>query len=180
MISGVRAPAIVGSDPTTPIGTADLGPRLILQLINFVVGSFIQMAIIRAGLGIARGQRVQLSDMFKADQLGPYLGASILFGIAASIGLVLCIIPGLLVILFFHLFGFFILDQKLSVTDSFHTSGRLVQANTGKFAVFLLLSLLIALAGALACGVGLLVAIPVITIAETYIYLRAQGQPVSA
>ena len=179
-ISGITY-AITGSDATAAtFGFEDAVPRAVLQIINWVVGSFIQMAIIRAGLGIARGQRVELSDMFKADQLLPYLGASILFAIAATIGTLLCVVPGLLVILFFHLFGFFILDQKKRVIDSFRASAAVVQPLIGRFIVFLLLCLITVIAGAIACGVGPLVAIPVVTIAQTYVYLRAQGQPVAA
>lgn len=172
--------AIVGSGARNPIGFDDLVPRVVLQIVQFIVSALIQMAIIRAGLGIARGERVELNDMFKADQLVPYLLTSILVGIITGIGFVLCIVPGLVAIVFFQLAGIFVLDQKIGVIDSIKASAHVVGTMTGRFAVFTLLSILVGIAGAIACGVGLLVAVPVITIAQTYVYFRAQGQPVAA
>ena len=64
--------------------------------------------------------------------------------------------------------------------DAITSSVKLVSANLGQALLLALLSFVIVLIGACLCGVGLLVAYPVVTIATAYAYKKFRNQPVAA
>ena len=68
----------------------------------------------------------------------------------------------------------------MSPIEAITASFNLVKDNLGTVIIFWLLTILATIAGAIVCGVGLIVAIPVVVIATGYMYKRLQGEPVAA
>lgn len=146
-----------------------------------MVGSFlIQMAIIRATLMITNGETVTLNRMFSTDRLGAFVGAAILVALGTYIGMMLCILPGLIFMFFSFFFGWFVLDKQMGAIDSIKASFQLVNANMGTCVGFFIGCIIAYAVGALLCGIGLLVAIPVIVLSTGYVYKRMQGEAVAA
>lgn len=154
--------------------------RVLIQIVQYLVFALIQMAIIRGSLLIVDGRPLELKDMFATDQLGQYILAAILVSIATGIGIILCVIPGLIISFFAAYFGYFLLDKKMEAVDAIKASFSFVQANLGTLVVFFLLSLVAYFVGAILCGLGLLVAIPVVIIGQAFLYRRLTGGAVSA
>ena len=163
-------------------GTSFIGGLVLAGLISLVFavyGWFVQSAIIRGTLATTAGRPVEFKSFFVTDKLGSIIGAGVLVGIMTSIGFVLCYLPGLIVAFLSQFFMFFILDRNLGVIDSIKASWSFVFSNLGPLILLFLLSMVVYFVGALLCGVGLLAAIPVIVIAQTYAYRLLQGGTVA-
>ncbi|HQR81156.1 MAG TPA: hypothetical protein PLT68_13155, partial [Actinomycetota bacterium] len=76
-------------------------------------------------------------------------------------------------------FVYFILDQDAGAWDSIMKSFAFVKDNIGNLLLLLILSFIAVFVGALLCGLGLFVAIPVTVIAQAYTYKVLRGQPVA-
>ena len=101
-------------------------------------------------------------------------------GVGTAIGYFLCIIPGLIVMFFSQFYVWFIVDKQMGAWDAIKASFSLVNQHLGTLILFFLASVVAYLVGAILCGIGLLVAIPVIYIAQGYTYRRLQGESVAA
>lgn len=152
----------------------------IVQVLVFLGQMALQLFIIRATLMIVRGERLEASKIMTAQNLGPYALGAIVVAILTFVGFILCIIPGILVIFFTFFWGYFVVDKNMSPIDAITASYNLVKDNIGQVLVFILLSWVVMLAGVIACGVGIIVAWPVVIIATGYMYKRLQGEPVAA
>jgi uncharacterized membrane protein len=152
----------------------------LVNLVFWVLFAFLQAAVIRGGLMIANGHRLQLGQMFNFDKVGTVVVASIIVGIATSVGFYLCILPGVVVMIFTAFYLFFIIDKNLGAWDSIMASFNLVKENFGEVFLLLLGVLAAYIVGAALCGIGLLVTAPVALLALTYGFRKLQNEPVAA
>jgi uncharacterized membrane protein len=74
---------------------------------------------------------------------------------------------------------YFVVDKDQNPIQSIGSSFSLVGRNFGNGLLTGLLAGFVLLAGALACLVGLLAAVPIITLAGAYAFRRFQGGPVA-
>lgn len=172
--------AVVGFIALAIFSKAGFIGQVLFQIVYWILIALVQMAIIRGSLLIVDGRPLELKDMFATDQLAQYILAAVIVGIATAIGTILCVIPGLIVAFFAAYYGYFVLDKKQDAVESIKSSFTFVQANLGTLFVFFLLSLVAYLVGAIICGLGLLVAIPVVIIGQAFLYRRLTGGAVSA
>jgi uncharacterized membrane protein len=149
-------------------------------ILYFLGFALFQMAIIRGSLLIVDNEDLTLAKLFSTDQLGAYIIASLLVAVFTGIGFLLCYIPGLIVQFFTLWFGYFVLGKKMAPMDAIKASFQFVNQNLGTLIVFYLASMLAYFVGAILCGIGLLVAVPVVIIAQAYMWRRLQNMPVAA
>lgn len=151
---------------------------LFFSLLSALVSLLIQAAVVRGALEITKGERIDLSTFLSTEHLGQVVLAAILLAIGTAIGLILCIIPGLILI-FYSMFTYqFILDRGLPAFDAIKASFALVNQHLGSVVGLFFASILALFVGALLCGIGLIVAIPVTIIATAYAYRILSGQTV--
>lgn len=156
---------------------AAMGFSLILQVIGYVVQMFILGGMAATALKAVRGQPVSYGDVFSGGRyFGAMLVSSILFGIATTLGLLLCVVPGVILYLGLGLYSFAVVDEGLSGVDSVKRSWELTLGHKLNIFLFWLISVLVAIAGALACGVGIFVVGPMLFIGQAYIFLRLKGE----
>lgn len=164
------------------------GPGTIWSLLTAAIFGFVfvvfsavmQAGIARGVLAITHGHRLELATMFRFENIVTVIVAGLLVGVATAVGLLLCVLPGLIVAFFSQFYVWFIVDKRLGAVDAIKASFRLVNSNIGAMVLFFLATLLAYVVGALLCGIGLLAAIPVIYIAQGYTYRRLQGEQVAA
>src|SRR6478609_1545192 len=169
-------------------GCGDNGPGFftylfasaLFQFLVFLGISVLQLFVIRATLMIMRGEPLDPSKVMSTDRLGNYMLGAIIVGVLTFIGFVLCILPGIAVGIFVLFWGYFLVDKDMSPIEAITASFNLVKDNFGTVIVFWLLTIVATIVGAIICGVGLIVAIPVMVIATGYMYKRLQGEPVVA
>lgn len=120
--------------------------------------------------------KLDLGDLFKGFNFFlPSLVAHILISIFVAIGLIFCIVPGL-VLGAMYMFSFvFILDKKMDFWPAMQASAEIVKKDYVGFTLFFLVLGLLQLLGVLACFVGLFVTIPIAYVAIAVAYRDLVG-----
>jgi len=153
---------------------------ILTTALYLVVAGILQIGLWRSALAVTAGQPVELAKVFSTEELGPYIIATILFGLMVSIGLFLCVIPGIIVAFLGFFYAYFVLDQRQGPTDAIRSSFKLVSDNLGTLIPFAIVVYLVYLAGVILCFIGVLVTGPIALIATAYAYRKLNGQPVAA
>ena len=150
--------------------------RMTWNILVWVVGLILAMGLIRAALAVLDGGRPDVGMLFHTEGLLPYLVASILVGLAVGVGLILCIIPGLILGFLFAFYGYAIVDRKTGdAIEAMKISWNLTSKNIGPLILLFILAFLINLVGALLCGVGLLFTYPITAVAIAYAWRTLTG-----
>lgn len=177
IIAVVVAVNIVGSVLRFSVNSVLLG--LILAIGFWIVGQVLSIGVINAGLFVTRGEAPEVGRVFSTDRLGDYIVGSILYGIAVGIGLILCILPGIVLAVMFSFYGYFVLDKQMNGMDALKASFDLVKTNAGSVLVLLIVAFVVNMIGLALCGVGMLVSAPVSQIMIAYAYRKLNGQAVA-
>jgi hypothetical protein len=152
--------------------------QLVIGLIGLVVGAYVGGGIAEIALRTARGERTDFGMIFSG---GKYFGAMLVgtlgFYLAYGLGLALCIVPGVIVAVGLMPYAMVIVDEKRSGIDALKRAWELTNGHKMALFVFLLLSLLVYIAGFLACFIGVyLVSVPMLSVSLAYIYLKLKGE----
>ena len=149
-------------------------------VLSFIVNLLIQSAIIKGSLGLTRGHKLDVGSAFSGINWGQVIIAALIIGVLTFIGLILCILPGIAVIFFTSYTLYFVIDRDQDAITAIKSSVAMVKDNFGPLILFFLASLAAYIVGACLCGVGLLVAIPVVVIAQAYTFRTLNNDPVTA
>ncbi len=149
---------------------------LVFSPLQMVLNVFLGIGQTLIALRLLRGQPAQFGDLFSGGPLFlPVLGASLLAGLATMAGFAACVIPGLLLWLFFWPFYWLVVDQKTGVLDSFKVALTIAKVNVGTTVLIWLASMAIILLGLIALVIGLLFAIPLVSLISATAYLMMAG-----
>ncbi|WP_156425263.1 hypothetical protein [Mycobacterium sp. GA-1285] len=158
---------------------ASLAIAILGSIVSLVVGAIIQSAYYNGMLDVANGQPVTIGSFFKPRNVGGVIIAGVIVGLLTSIGFALCVIPGFIVMIFTMFTVIALLDRNLSPIDAIKTSFDIAKNNFGQVLLTLLAVFAVTLVGALLCGVGLLVALPLVALIEVYAYRKLSGGQVA-
>ena len=164
-------------------GSSFLSRWLVNGLVTLIAGLVAQIfvaALVRGALDLVDGRPVGLGAMFEGWDKGKVVVAALIVAVATGIGTFLCYLPGLVVGFFTSYTMFFVVDRDLPPWEAVKASVSFVANNLGTTLVYYLLAVLVVIAGAILCGVGLLAAIPIAIIGAAYTYRRLHGQQVAA
>ena len=163
----------------------DVGEMLARQAVNLglsVVTSFISwvigVAMMRGAIDVVDTGHTDLGAMFTRINWGAAIGAALLTTLAIWAGFIACFIPGLIIGFLLWFFLAAVVDGE-SATGALGASFRFTTERLGDVLLFFLLSIAVMVAGFCACGVGLLVATPVLMIGMAYTWRVLQGRPVT-
>ena len=146
-------------------------------LVSNVVQIFLGIGQAQIGLKLARRQRVEFGELFNGgSRFWPVLGASILAGLAFTVGFLLLIVPGILLMLMWWPFYYLIVDGKTGVFDSFTVASQITKGNWGTAFLLALSSFAIMIVGLLALCIGVIFAAPLVTMIWIVAYLMMSGQ----
>jgi uncharacterized membrane protein len=135
-----------------------------------LIGNFIVSA------KLLHGQTPVFRDFFTGFQYFlPLLLLSVVAGLFISIGTLLLIIPGVYLIVAYMFASYLVVDRGLDFWPAMELSRRTVHPRWFSYFAFVLLVVLLNLAGAVALGVGLLVTIPLSFCAVTAAYADLFG-----
>lgn len=152
---------------------------LVAQTITGTIGYILYAMLIRGAIDVVDGGQFDIGRAFGALNIGNVLLAGLLVSVATTIGMMLCILPGVVFSIFAFFTLYFVVDKGTDPVESIGASFTLVGRNFGDALLTGLLAFLVAVAGMLLCLVGVLAAIPVVTLAGAYAFRRFQGQPVA-
>ena len=185
ILVGVVSTALTGgfsaqAPMQSPFSFDSQGPGdLLAQLIQTAVGIVLGGVAAKAALEVADGQPFDFFGAFSKVNLVQLLIAGVLVGIATTIGFILLIIPGLIVMFVTYLTTYVVVDDDTPAIEGIKRSVKLTTENVGDALMLALLNVLVVIAGAIALCVGLIVAIPVTIFATAYAYRAFNGQPIA-
>ncbi len=168
----------IGAGETNPFAGFNISTSLV-NILSTLVGFVISGVLYRGALDETEGRKFNLGETISRVPLGPVVLTSLLLSVGTTIGLVLCILPGLIFSFLSYFSLLFVVDKNQDPITAIKSSITLISANIGPALLLALLLILIIIAGACLCGLGLLVAYPVSAIAATYAYKVLQNEPVA-
>ncbi len=167
-----------GKVETTGFFTNFIAQELV-SLVVQIVAMILTAGLIKLALNYVDGQSIDIGAAFQGwDKLQVVL-ASLLVSLGTFVGFLLCVIPGIVFAFLSVYTTYYVVDKNMGAVDAIKASINLTRANVGSLIVFFLLSLVVVLIGACLCGVGLLVAWPVVAIAGAYTFRVLNNEPVS-
>jgi hypothetical protein len=147
-----------------------------------ITGTFVYILVAmltRGALDVVDGGTFNIGKAFGVLNISRVLITGLVLSILSAVGFALCVLPGLIFSIFSYFTIYFVVDKDQDPIQSIGSSFSLVGRNLGNALLTGLLTVLVLLGGALLCLVGLLAAIPVITLAGAYAFRRFQGEPVA-
>jgi uncharacterized membrane protein len=125
---------------------------------------------------LLQGKTPEFRDFFAGFQyLVPLMLLSLVAGLFIGIGTLLLIIPGVYLAVAYMFASYLVVDRRLDFWPAMELSRHTLNPRWFGFFAFMLLLVLLNLAGALLLGVGLLVTIPVSFCAVTVAYAEIFG-----
>ena len=156
---------------------ADVAWNGVNTILGVLITAFFQAGLARVHLAAARGEVPELADVLRG---GPrflsMLGMSLLYNIAIALGLVLLVVPGIVAWIGFQFADLYIVDCGMGAITAMGASWNVTKGHRMALLTFNVAGVVIMLLGLLACGVGAIVALAVVRIAEAVIYLRISGR----
>lgn len=151
---------------------------IFLSVVFAIVAFIAQIGVQRAAIRSTQGVAPTFAEMFTTQYLGRYILFMIVFAILGIVGLLLCIIPGLLVFFFLQLGPYYILDKGLSVGDAIKASINAVRRNVGPALLMTIINVLVQLLGGFAWGLLTLVTLPFACLFTAHMYRQFNREPV--
>lgn len=144
---------------------------LIGHLAAAAIGGLLMGGLYRAAFRQLRGEEPQVADMFQiGDIAGPLIVAGLLETIGTAIAAALCLLPGLIVAGLWLFAVPMVADRGVEGITALRESWNTLRGQWPMATVFVLVFGLIQGAGAILCGVGLLVTFPVGIMAIALLY----------
>ncbi|MBI5037818.1 MAG: hypothetical protein HZC01_03915 [Candidatus Kerfeldbacteria bacterium] len=142
-----------------------------LGLLGLLLSAWITSGMLRIVIDYVRGTKRELTDVFTQTKyfLRVFLGM-IFLGIIFVVGLVLFIIPGIYLALKYSFTMYFIVDKDMSITDAMKASAHMTSGIKGSLFGLAMASFGVFILGAIAFGIGIFVAIPIVWLAYGYVY----------
>lgn len=157
----------------------NVGSQVLLNIISLLVGMILAMGLIRASLTVVSGGTASVRMLFLPDDFGAYFWASILVIIGVVLGLVAFIVPGIILAVMWHFFGYVIVENPgTGPIEAMRQSAEITRGHRWQ-----LFGLGLALLGLNILGLMMFV-IPIIftygitAITLAYTYKLLTGQPV--
>jgi uncharacterized membrane protein len=150
-------------------------------IISFVIDMFMGMGVVAVYLKAHDAVMApSLRDLWNPKPFWRYFSTYIVMCVLLLIGYVLLIVPGVILSILFSFALILVVERGLKPIDALKESARLTRDNRWEIFTLLLALLGINLLGLLALAVGLLVTIPVSTLALMHAYrtLSAATNPV--
>jgi uncharacterized membrane protein len=127
-------------------------------------------------------ESVTLKALWHPYPFWKYVGAVLIFGILALFGLILLVIPGLIVITIFQFSQYVVIDRKLGPIAAMKESARITKGYRWEIFALFIFSVILNILGAICLGVGLLITVPVTSLAVIHAYrtLEAKAGTIAA
>lgn len=149
---------------------------VLLSVLGAIISYLITAFLTRGALDESAGRRPDVAAFFRIGNVVNVVLAAFLVTILTTIGLFLCVLPGIAVVIFSAFVYYFTLDQGQDAISAIRSSWSVVAKNFGSVFLLLLALLGINILGAIPCGLGLFVTIPLSYVAVAFAYRRLVGQ----
>lgn len=157
----------------------NVASQILLNVISFLVGIILAMGLIRASLAVVSGGTPEVRMLFLPDGFGAYFWASILVSIGVVLGLVALIIPGIILAIMWHFFGYVIVENPgTGPVDAMRRSAEITRGHRWQLFGLGMALLGLNILGLLLCVVPIIFTYGITAITVAYTYKRLTGQAV--
>lgn len=125
-------------------------------------------------------ESVKSTEIWHPRPFWKYLGATLLAGVVVAIGFVLLIVPGVILALMFMFATYIVIDRGRGPIEAMKESRNITRGHRWQLLGFALALAGINILGAIALLVGLLVSVPVTSLAFVHVYRTLQKQAAPA
>ncbi|OGI21936.1 MAG: hypothetical protein A2808_02195 [Candidatus Moranbacteria bacterium RIFCSPHIGHO2_01_FULL_55_24] len=148
-------------------------------ILSFFAMFFLQLGSIHMFLHLVRtGEELSLEHLFSQREIfWRAILSNILYYLMVIIGLIFLIVPGIYLGLRYYFLSYVFVDKKTSIGEAFSQSSKLTEGKKWDLFGFFLLLIALNILGALLFLVGLVVTIPLTTLAIVYAYVSLAGGP---
>ncbi len=151
---------------------------LVSIAVSSIIAAFFRGGIVKMSLDAARGKKPTLADLARGARFFPaMLAIEVMQMIAIVFGVALLFIPYALVWMGFVLASMWRVDGEKNLIASLRASWRATRGERLHLFGFVLVTLVIAYLGVLACCVGTFPADAFSAVATAHVYLRLSGEP---
>lgn len=162
---------------------AAMGEGLTSGVLAFVVllvlGFLAEIGIYRAAIAASVGVKPTFSMLWRTNDLGRYVATTLLMMLFTFLGLLACLIPGLILAFLMQLAPYYVLDRGLRPMAAIKASIAAVRAHLAPALLMVLFVwLVLALGGAL-WGLLTLVTLPFATLFIVHMYRQFNGDAIS-
>ena len=178
----VALAAVLTGAATSGLAGAANSPAggIISALLQFVLTNVVGYTLLVMALHAVNRRPVRLPDFpNEINLIATYLVGSFLYGIGVLVGLILLIVPGIMFAVAFYFYGLIIVDTGADPITAFREASRLSKGKRWPLLGAGLLATLITFLGLLAFGIGLLLAVPVNSVAAAHIYHQLRRRPIA-
>jgi uncharacterized membrane protein len=160
-------------------GSAD-EPSIAGMIVNLGLGTLLSMGVTAFYL-VAHDnpEAADLSLLWHPQPFWKYLGMYLLVALVIAAGLILLIVPGIIFALMFMFAPLIVIERERGPIDAMKASNRVTRGHKWPLLGLVALLILINVLGVLALVVGLLVSVPVSTLAFMHAYRSLSGRPES-
>lgn len=146
-------------------------PTVVGFVVNWVLGTIVGMGITALFLkAYDAPDTVEMSALWHPQPFLKYLAATILISLAIILGFILLIVPGIILALMFMFATYIVIDRGQGPIEAMKESKRIVSGHKWHLLGLVLVLAGINILGALALLVGLLISIPVSSLAFVHAY----------
>jgi uncharacterized membrane protein len=129
-------------------------------------------------LALTRGHRLAVGEALRDLEVKQVTVAALIIAGLTFAGSILCVLPGIAILFLTSFTLFFVVDRGEDAVTAIRSSVRLVGSDSGALIVFFLATTALYVVGACLCGLGLLVAVPLVAVAQAYTFRTLTGDPV--
>ncbi len=154
--------------------------NLVSSMVLLPVVIVLQAGVVNGALRLSRNQTLSVGEAFSGFNWGHVLVTGLIVGVATSIGYSLCYLPGLVVGFFTAFSLYFVIDLGMAPLEAIGACFTWTRNHVGDLVLLYLATVAAYIVGTCLCGVGLLMAVPVVVLAQVYTFRTLHGDPVQA
>jgi len=146
-----------------------------ISIIQYLLNIVMAVGITYISLQTIKGEKTKIEDLFIHSQYFlRFLLGSILYGLIVVLGLLLLVVPGIVWGLKYSFISYIFVDKDMSIADAFRKSAEITAGKKLTMIAFYIMLFGVLILGALALGVGLLIAVPVTWVAGAHFYRQLE------
>lgn len=173
-------PQSPGQENACAVALSPAGIAPVLVAVALVFLSYIaQIGVQRGALGATRGVTPGVTDLIESRNLGRYTLVVLVYRVLFFVGIALCIVPGLLVLVFFQFAPYLVLDRGMGVVQALKESASLARRNLGPVVTVALIAAVLELVGGILFGLPMLLTLPIASLFVAHVYRQLTGEPVA-
>lgn len=146
--------------------------------IQVVISALFMGGAVDFCLQLVRGRKPDFAVILGGTRyFAPMLMGELLLAVGIGLGVLLCLVPGIVLGLGCMFWSYLIVDRRLGPLEAIKQSWSLTRGHKGALLLYVMLGCVVVVVGMAACCIGaILVSAPLLAIATAWIYLRLNGE----